>query len=115
VKKSSIVQCFVQKVFIENVVMTWSADFQTDSCPVKNEIFKLQICDRNDQKQFHSISKFYFRNVVGVILVYDISKFTAFDQIGDWLNDLHNRCDPNANILLIGNKADLEKKSPDFQ
>jgi GTPase SAR1 family protein len=45
---------------------------------------------------------------VGAILVYDIASMPSFDQLADWLNDLQSLAAPNAYILLVGNKADLE-------
>jgi small GTP-binding protein len=110
VGKSSIVQRLVQGTFIEDGTTTCGADFYTYSCPVNNDNVKLQIWDTAGQERFRSISKSYFRNAVGAVLVYDITNMTSFDSLADWLNDLQTLSAPNAYILLVGNKADLEKQ-----
>jgi GTPase SAR1 family protein len=43
-------------------------------------------------------------------LVYDITNLPSFDQLADWLTDLQTLATPNAYVLLVGNKADLEKE-----
>jgi small GTP-binding protein len=108
VGKSSIVQRLVQGTFTEDGTTTCGADFYSHTFPVNNESVRLQIWDTAGQERFRSISKSYFRNAVGAILVYDIANLNSFDQVSDWLNDLHSLAAPNAYILLVGNKADLE-------
>jgi small GTP-binding protein len=110
VGKSSIVQRLVQGTFTEDGTTTCGAEFYSYTCPVNSEPVKLQIWDTAGQERFRSISKSYFRNAVGAVLVYDITNLESFDQLGDWLNDLQSLAAPNAYILLVGNKADLEKK-----
>ena len=108
VGKSSIVQRLVQGTFTEDGTTTCGADFYTYQCPIDSDYVKLQIWDTAGQERFRSISKSYFRNAAGAILVYDITDMNSFDQLTDWLNDLQSLCLPNAYILLVGNKADLE-------
>ena len=110
VGKSSIVQRLVQGTFTEDGSTTCGADFYTYQCPIENDTVKLQIWDTAGQERFRSISKSYFRNAVGAILVYDITNMNSFEQLTDWLNDLQNLCLPNAYIILVGNKADLEQQ-----
>jgi small GTP-binding protein len=108
VGKSSIVQRLVQATFTQDGTTTCGADFYTFSFPVGGDTVKLQIWDTAGQERFRSISRSYFRGAVGAVLVYDITNITSFDELTDWLNDLHNLAASNAYILLVGNKADLE-------
>jgi small GTP-binding protein len=110
VGKSSIVQRLIQGTFTEDGTSTCGADFYTYCIPVNSEQVKLQIWDTAGQERFRSISKSYFRNAVGAVLVYDITSMQSFDRVGTWLNDLQDLAAPNAYILLVGNKADLEKQ-----
>jgi GTPase SAR1 family protein len=45
---------------------------------------------------------------VGAILVYSIASLHSFDELAGWLVELQKLATPNAYILLVGNKADLE-------
>jgi small GTP-binding protein len=73
----------------------------------ERETVRLQIWDTDGQERFRAISKQYFQNAVGAVLVFDIANFASFEAITDWINDLQANCLPNADILLFGNKADL--------
>jgi small GTP-binding protein len=108
VGKSSIVQRLVQDTFTTDGTTTCGADFYSHTFTVNNEPIRLQIWDTAGQERFRSISKSYFRNAIGAVLVYDITNLNSFDQVSDWLNDLHSLAAPNAYILLVGNKSDLE-------
>jgi small GTP-binding protein len=110
VGKSSIVERLVQGTFREDGTSTCGADFCTYVCPVDSETVRLQIWDTAGQERFKSISRSYFRNAVGAILVYDLTSIPTFDHLSGWLNDLLSIALPNAYILLVGNKADLDKE-----
>jgi small GTP-binding protein len=69
---------------------------------------RLQIWDTAGQERLRSIAKSYFRNAVGALLVYDITSLVSFDHVQEWYSDIQSLCVPNACVLLIGNKADLE-------
>jgi small GTP-binding protein len=110
VGKSSIVQRLTQGTFNQDGTATCGADFYAYLCPVGNNTVKLQIWDTAGQERFRAISRSYFRNAVGAVLVYDVTNLQSFDQLADWLTDLQTLATPNAYILLVGNKADLEKE-----
>lgn len=107
--KTSIIRRLMNESFDEPAT-TCGADFYTYTVPVNGETVKLLIWDTAGQERFRSISKSYFRNAAGAILVYDITNIASFDQLSDWLTDLQTLCLPNSYILLVGNKKDLENK-----
>ncbi|KAH0790223.1 Ras family protein [Histomonas meleagridis] len=109
VGKSSIVQRLVQGDFSADGTTTCGADFYTFTCPVHGENVKLMIWDTAGQERFRAISKSYFRNAVGAILVFDITNLSSFDDLTSWLSDFQSLASPNAYVLLVGNKVDLEE------
>ena len=53
----------------------------------------------------------YYRNVDGVLLVYDITDSKSFDTINYWVEELNQKSDvANIELLLVGNKNDLTNK-----
>jgi small GTP-binding protein len=108
VGKSSIVRRLVQDAFGDENSPTCGADFYTFSIPVNNTTVNLRIWDTAGQERFRSVSKSHFRNAAGAVLVYDVTSLSSFDDLITWLNELQTLCLPNAYILLVGNKADLE-------
>lgn len=44
---------------------------------------------------------------MGALLVYDIAKYTTFENVGVWLKELKSNADRNIVTILVGNKCDL--------
>ena len=68
---------------------------------------KLQIWDTAGQERFSAITKSYYRNTCGVIVVFDLTSLESFYSIPKWITNIKNNCDSTVQIILIGNKADL--------
>jgi small GTP-binding protein len=109
VGKSSIIQRLVNGTFTQQGTTTCGADFYCYTTEVNGQQVKLQIWDTAGQEKFRAISKAYFRNALGAILVFDITSPISFEELGRWLNDVQLLAVPNAYILLIANKMDLEQ------
>ena len=107
VGKTAILKRLVEDTFSADSQSTIGVEFDSTIIEVDGQQVKLQIWDTAGQERFRSIAKAYFRNAVGVVLVFDITERKTFDDINMWLNDVHALCDPTATVILIGNKADL--------
>jgi small GTP-binding protein len=107
VGKSAIVQRLVDGTFRDEGQSTVGVEFKPFIIPVENQTVKLQIWDTAGQERFKSVSKAYFRNAVGAVLVYDITSERSFEDLANWLHDLQQLANPNAYIMCIGNKTDL--------
>lgn len=109
VGKTAILKRLVEDTFSEESQSTIGVEFDSTMLNIDGKKVKLQIWDTAGQERFRSISKAYYRNAVGVILVFDLTERKTFDDLSNWLNDIHTLCDPNCVIQLIGNKSDLEE------
>ena len=70
----------------------------------------IYLWDISGSHKFDSISKHYYNNIDGFVLVYDVSNSTSFYNIKKWLNNIkNNQKRPNhlIKILLLGNKIDI--------
>ena len=45
---------------------------------------------------------------MGALLVYDISKYSTFQNIEKWFAELREHAEHNIVVLLVGNKCDLK-------
>ena len=106
VGKTAIVNQLVNKNFKEEGQPTIGVEFKSFSLEAGDEHVRLQIWDTAGQERFRSVSKAYFRNAVGAVLVFDITEKQSFDELNMWINDLNTLCAPNAYIILVGNKTD---------
>ena len=107
VGKTAILKRLVDDVFTGESQSTIGVEFLATSIDVDGNNVKLQIWDTAGQERFRSIAKAYFRSAIGVILVFDLTDRKSFEDLSQWLSDVHSLCDPNAVVTLIGNKSDL--------
>lgn len=105
--KSTIIQRLVDGTFREEARSTIGVEFKSYECDVNGKHTKLQIWDTAGQERFRSVAKSYFRNAIGAMLVFDLTSRPSFDELSEWLNDIHTLSSPNSVIILIGNKSDL--------
>lgn len=69
---------------------------------------KLQLWDTAGQERFRSITKSYYRNSVGVLLVYDITNHASFEHIPLWMMEAKRHIEPHRPVFaLTGCKLDL--------
>nr|XP_047934164.1 ras-related protein Rab-39A [Anser cygnoides] len=69
---------------------------------------KLQLWDTAGQERFRSITRSYYRNSVGGLLVFDITNRRSFEHVKDWLEEAKMHVQPFQIVfLLVGHKCDL--------
>jgi small GTP-binding protein len=110
VGKTCLLKRLIDGTFTEDSASTIGVEFDSLILNIDNRKVKLQIWDTAGQERFRSISKTYYRNAVGCILVFDLTDRKSFDSLTSWLNDVHALCDSNAVVQLIGNKSDLSAR-----
>ena len=85
----------------------------------KDKNFEIQIWDTAGQERFRAITKGYYKDSQGLILMYDITNQESFDNIEKWvlnvkdlLGEEENNNFGNNNkylTILLGNKVDLSE------
>jgi len=56
-----------------------------------------------------SITRSYYRNSVGALLVYDITKRASFEHMVEWLYEARRHIEPHKAVFhLVGCKCDME-------
>eukprot|EP00074_Homo_sapiens_P081573 XP_016855715.1 ras-related protein Rab-42 isoform X1 [Homo sapiens] len=72
---------------------------------------KLQLWDTAGHERFRCgcITRSFYRNVVGVLLVFDVTNRKSFEHIQDWHQEVMATQGPDKVIfLLVGHKSDLQ-------
>jgi len=109
VGKSSILGRYTKNKFDGDKKATQGPEFCCRTSVVAQKAVKAQIWDTSGQEKFFTITRGYYRNSLGVVLVYDITSKESFESLDHWLNDIRNWA-PDAIILLIGNKCDKSSR-----
>jgi len=110
VGKSCLLLQFTDKRFQPVHDLTIGVEFGARMVNIENKQIKLQIWDTAGQESFRSITRSYYRGAAGALLVYDITRRETFDHLATWLDDARQHSNSNMEIMLIGNKSDLEAR-----
>jgi len=110
VGKSCMLLQFTDKRFQPVHDLTIGVEFGARLVNIDHNQIKLQIWDTAGQESFRSITRSYYRDAAGALLVYDITRRESFNHLTRWLEEARQNGNPNMTIMLIGNKCDLEHR-----
>ena len=110
VGKSNLLMKFAHNKFIDEYQTTIGVEFGAKNITINGQIYRIQIWDTAGQENFLSITRAYFKNCVCAMVVYDITCKKSFENVQNWLKDVHEQSPKTVLIVLIGNKIDLEDK-----
>ena len=71
---------------------------------------KLTIFDTTGDEKFRAITRQYYKDAQGVLLVYDVTNRNSFNDIAIWERDIKDNAPADTVIFLVGNKSDLTKE-----
>ncbi|XP_065909042.1 ras-related protein Rab-39B-like [Dysidea avara] len=111
VGKSSLLRQFTEGKYLEFSDPTVGVDFHAKIVKVDGDSpVKLQLWDTAGQERFRAITRSYYRNAVGGLLVYDITNKQSFENLTSWLSDASQSAEPHKLVfILVGHKADQDK------
>jgi Ras-related protein Rab-18 len=116
VGKTSIISRYVKNEYFEGREPTIGVGFGPKYLTVDGESIKLSIWDTAGQEKYRTITKSYYRNVDGVVLVFSIAEPVTLEHLTEfWIKELTENGINSVPILLIGNKHDLREGLPEDQ
>ncbi len=109
VGKTCFLLRYTDKIFEESHISTIGLDYRLKSMTLKNgKNIKLQIWDTSGQERFRAITKNYYKQANGILLMYDITNEKSFSNIQNWITQIREETSSNIVLFIIGNKIDLE-------
>jgi small GTP-binding protein len=111
--KTSTIRRYTSKSFSEEYVSTIGADFvEKDYDFNQNLKLNLQLWDIAGQDRFAKLTRAYFREAKGAVIVCDITRENTIEAVTSWKNEIDNCCKDLNNgtsipVVLIANKSDL--------
>mmetsp|Transcript_47710 Transcript_47710/g.55176 ORF Transcript_47710/g.55176 Transcript_47710/m.55176 type:complete len:212 (-) Transcript_47710:180-815(-) len=109
VGKSCILTRFTENFYTPHSIMTVGIDYKTKKIKVDGSEIKLQIWDTAGQEKYRSITQNFYKNAMGVIIVFDLTDEGTFDNVRNWIRQIKNHAGENVCRLLVGNKCDIEE------
>ncbi|ETE69393.1 Ras-related protein Rab-3D [Ophiophagus hannah] len=108
VGKTSFLFRYADDSFTSDFVSTVGIDFKVKTVYRNEKRVKLQIWDTAGQERYRTITTAYYRGAMGFLLMYDISNQESFNAVQDWATQIKTYSWDNAQVILVGNKCDLE-------
>uniref|UniRef100_A0A4W5MKZ1 small monomeric GTPase n=1 Tax=Hucho hucho TaxID=62062 RepID=A0A4W5MKZ1_9TELE len=108
VGKTSLLFRYADDSFTSAFVSTVGIDFKVKTVYRNEKRVKLQIWDTAGQERYRTITTAYYRGAMGFLLMYDITNQDSFYAVQDWATQIKTYSWDNAQVILVGNKADLE-------
>lgn len=105
--KTTLRKRFMTNVFDSNSHKTIGVEFETKEIDLDGKDVKLMIWDFAGEERFRYMFPKYIYGAMGGILMYDISDYSSFSRMNEWLS-LINGTNQRFPIILLGGKSDLD-------
>ncbi|KYQ92042.1 hypothetical protein DLAC_11669 [Tieghemostelium lacteum] len=113
--KTSIIKRFVHNIFSMHYKSTIGVDFalKVINWDPKTEV-RLQLWDIAGQERFGSMTRVYYKEAVGAMITFDVTRMSTFDAVAKWKADIDSKVtygpeDKPIPVVLLANKCDLGK------
>lgn len=109
VGKSCLLLRYVDDTYTDSGISTLGTDFKVKTLQIGDKIVKTQIWDNPELKRFRSAHAKYFQ---GIVIAFDTTDPVSFKNVERWIQESKSKpfSSENANIILVGTKADLSEK-----
>jgi Ras-related protein Rab-18 len=111
VGKTSLLCRFLDKNFSINQPCTVNADFKIKTLNIDSSTSaELIIWDTCGQEKYRSLTKQFYKDAHGIILMFDVCDKRSFENLNKWLEEIpKNNVNENFSVVLCGNKIDLNR------
>jgi small GTP-binding protein len=88
VGKSSLLCRYTRRTFDQSLDAPVGVDFLHKRVTIDGMGVQYQLWDTAGQERFRTIMRTYYRGAQGIVLVYDVSSPSSFDNLHRWLDDI---------------------------
>ena len=92
------------------VTPTIGVEYKQKIMDIEGQVLKVQIWDTAGSERFRTVTPIYYRRVDGAMLVFDLSDASSFRKIDFWVEELSERGEDRAVMVLVGNKSDIAER-----
>jgi len=115
VGKTSVINRFISNTFSDEHKTSISCEFQEKKLDIDGETgANLQIWDTAGEERFMSVTKQYYIDSHGVMVIYDLTSKKTFEQMNKWIKNVKDTAPKDIVIMVVGNKSDLINEKVDL-
>ncbi|XP_062868353.1 ras-related protein Rab-38 [Trichomycterus rosablanca] len=114
VGKTSIIKRYVHQIFSQHYRATIGVDFALKVLTWDNQtVIRLQLWDIAGQERYGNMTRVYYREAVGALIAFDVTRSSTFDAVLKWKDDLDTKVTLSNGkpvpAVLLANKSDQSK------
>uniref|UniRef100_A0A6B2LIZ0 Uncharacterized protein n=1 Tax=Arcella intermedia TaxID=1963864 RepID=A0A6B2LIZ0_9EUKA len=98
---------WVTEMHVENPKPTRGLECKEKDIIIGSKTVSCKIWDIAGQEKYDAVTRSYFRDAHGALVVCDISARATFDNLINWLMSVRQKGGANVKIVVVGNKRDL--------
>ena len=114
VGKTSILSRFANGTFNSNYLATVGLDNFTKDETIDDKNVHIKIWDTAGQERYKALTKGFFRNAEGIMIVYDVTNQESFENLKNWIQSIKENMGNDflerIPIVIIGNKIDSDER-----
>jgi len=116
VGKTSVIARYITNTFTEEYKSSIACEYKEKKIDLDGEtIANLQIWDTCGEEKFMAVTKQYYNDAHGAIVIYDLTDKKTFARLESWIESLKNNAPAKIAIMIAGNKSDLSDKKVNLE
>ena len=111
VGKTSVLGRFIDNKFSTEYKCTVGSDTKVKNVQIdQNNFAKISIWDTAGEEKFRAVTKNYFKDAQGALIVFDLTNKETFIKLSEWIEFVNDASPADVVITLVGNKSDLDSQ-----
>ncbi|KAK5893287.1 hypothetical protein CgunFtcFv8_006174 [Champsocephalus gunnari] len=115
VGKTSIIKRYVHQVFSQHYRATIGVDFALKVLTWdQGTVLRLQLWDIAGQERYGNMTRVYYKEAVGALVVFDMTRLSTFQAVLKWKGDLDSKValtnGTPVPVVLLANKSDQKSQ-----
>jgi len=107
VGKTTLLYRYIEGRFLADTRMTIGVEFFLKELNIEGNKILLQVWDFGGQEHFRPLLKNYAKGARGALILFDLTRPSSLEQIGQWV-DICRQENPDNPIIFLGTKLDLK-------
>ena len=108
VGKSTLMKKFITGIYSDSLNNTLGIELYKKEINLNGKTYLYKIWDTCGQERFRSLSKSYFQNANGIMLLFNLNSLESFENLNLWLNAIKECQKEDIPLIMVGTKCDLE-------
>eukprot|EP00826_Nyctotherus_ovalis_P062018 TRINITY_DN8895_c0_g1_i5.p1 TRINITY_DN8895_c0_g1~~TRINITY_DN8895_c0_g1_i5.p1 ORF type:complete len:219 (-),score=41.61 TRINITY_DN8895_c0_g1_i5:148-804(-) len=107
VGKTALIKVYNGETFPSQHYTTLGTEFIVKKVQVGEELVKAKVWDTAGQERFRTITKAFYQQAQGILLVYDVTKRETYSKLSMWIDNMQDCANSEVAKCLVANKVDL--------